>query len=61
MTDLLTAVALAFAIEGALYALFPAGMRAAATRMLALPDSALRTCGLCAAAFGVLAVWAIRG
>lgn len=61
MRDLLTAVALVFVIEGALYALFPVGMRDMVARMMHVPDSTLRRCGLVAVAFGVLVVWLIRG
>ncbi len=61
MTDLFTAVALAFVIEGVLYALFPGPMRQMVARMLEMPDAVVRRSGLIAAALGVLVVWLIRG
>lgn len=60
MIDLLTAVALAVAIEGAVYALFPGPMRRMLARVQELPDGALRVGGLVACAVGVAAVWLVR-
>ncbi len=60
MTDLLTALALVFVIEGAIYALFPATMRRILARLPETSDSLLRTTGLIAVAVGVFAVWVIR-
>lgn len=60
MTDLLTALALAIALEGALYALFPDGMKRLLEQVRELPPSLLRLTGLLACATGVLAVWLIR-
>ena len=57
MTDLLTALALAVAIEGALYALFPDAMKKMMLHVLAQPISQLRTVGLVAAVAGVSVVW----
>ncbi len=61
MIDLLAALGLAIAIEGVLYALFPAGMRRMMARALALPPGAIRAGGLAAAVFGVVVVWLARG
>lgn len=61
MKDFLTAVALAIAIEGAAYALFPDAMKRMMARVLTQPTTMLRTAGLIAAALGVAVVWAIRG
>ncbi len=61
MTDLLTALALAMAIEGALYALFPGGMKKMMEHALAQPQSSLRTAGMTAAVIGVGIVWLVRG
>ena len=58
MKDFLTAVALAIAIEGAAYALFPEAMKRMMARVLTQPTTMLRTA---AAAVGVAVVWAIRG
>lgn len=60
MTDLLTAIALAVAIEGAVYALFPRQMRALLLQVMTMPDRALRVGGVVACAVGVAAVWLIR-
>ncbi|MEK7819621.1 MAG: DUF2065 domain-containing protein [Pseudomonadota bacterium] len=61
MIDLLAAFGLAVAIEGALYALFPDGMRRMMERALALPPEMIRAGGLAAAVFGVILVWLARG
>ena len=60
MRDLWTALALVLVIEGALYALFPEGMKRVATRALLVPPQALRLAGLAAACIGVILVWALR-
>jgi hypothetical protein len=61
MSDLITALGLAIAIEGALYALFPDGMKRMMTHALAQPPNHLRVAGLAAAAVGVAIVWLVRG
>ena len=61
MTAILTAMALAIAIEGALYALFPDAMKKFMLQVLEQPDSMLRKAGLTAAILGVTFVWLIRG
>ncbi|HEX4185980.1 MAG TPA: DUF2065 domain-containing protein [Stellaceae bacterium] len=60
MSDLWTGLALALVIEGALYALFPEGMKRAAARALSIPPQALRMAGLAAACVGVAVVWLVR-
>ena len=60
MEDLLTALGLAIAIEGALYALFPAAMKRVLTEALEKPESTLRLAGLAAAVGGVAIVWLLR-
>lgn len=60
MADLLTALGLAVAIEGLLYALFPNAMKKMMLQVLAQPQSSLRTAGLVAAIAGVGIVWLIR-
>ena len=59
--DLLAAVALALAIEGALYALFPEAMRRFIQRVAEQPANALRTAGLIATVVGVGLAWLVRG
>ncbi len=61
MEDALLAVGLVLALEGALYALFPDGMRRALAMAVALPPDQLRIAGLVAAVLGVGIVWLIRG
>ena len=60
MDDLLVALALALAIEGAVYALFPDGMRRAMAVMLSQPAERVRLMGLLACAAGVGLVWLLR-
>ncbi len=60
MSEFLTALALALAIEGAVYALFPGPMRRMIARVQEMPDSALRIGGVIACGLGVAAVWLIR-
>lgn len=61
MSDLLAALGLAIAIEGAAYALFPGPMKKMLLRVLAEPPSHLRAAGLAAAVAGVGLVWLVRG
>ena len=62
MSDLITALGLAIAIEGAVYALFPDGMKKMMMHALAQPPNHLRMAGLAAAAAaGVAIVWLVRG
>lgn len=60
MDDLLVALALAVALEGALYALFPNGMRQAMVMILSQPADRIRMIGLLVCAAGVALVWLIR-
>lgn len=60
MKDLAIAIALAIALEGMAYALFPEGMKRMAARMLEMPPQALRLVGLVAAVAGVAFVAVLR-
>jgi uncharacterized protein len=60
MKDLWTALALVLVIEGALYALFPEGMKRMAAQMPMVPAPILRAVGLAAACAGVGFVWLVR-
>ncbi|MBN07951.1 MAG: hypothetical protein CMM45_08980 [Rhodospirillaceae bacterium] len=60
MAELLTALALAIALEGILYALFPATMRRFILQVLEMPDAGLRMAGLVAAVVAVAAIATIR-
>ena len=51
---------LVIALEGALYALFPAAMRRMIARALEQPENSLRIGGLVAAVVGVGLVWLAR-
>ena len=61
MSDLFTALALAVAIEGIAYALFPDGMKRIMTVATEQPSANLRVAGLSAATLAVGIVWLIRG
>lgn len=56
----LTALALVLVVEGAVYALFPDGMKKTMAAMQQLPVSTLRSFGLAAAVTGLVIVWFIR-
>lgn len=60
MTELLTALALAIALEGVVYALFPNAMKRFMAQVLDQPDSVIRTAGLVAAVCGVVVIALIR-
>lgn len=61
MIELLSALGLVLAIEGALYAAFPGPMRRALASLGAQSDQALRAGGLLALITGVVLVWLVRG
>ena len=61
MRDLFTALALAVALEGIAYALFPNFMKRMMAIAMEQPSAALRTAGLSLATLAVGVVWLIRG
>ena len=61
MSELLAAIGLVLALEGALYALFPDIMRRMAARVVETPGDTLRLAGVVSVATGVAFVWLIRG
>ena len=61
MSDLFTALALAVALEGIVYALFPDGMKRMMTIAIEQSSANLRVAGLLAATLAVGIVWLIRG
>ena len=61
MGDLVTALGLVLAIEGALYAAFPGGMQQMMRQAVDMPPNSLRTGGLIALGVGVAIVWLVRG
>jgi len=60
MSEFLTAIGLAIAIEGILYALFPDAMRRMIVQILEMPSNAIRGAGLSAAMIGVVIVWLVK-
>ncbi len=60
MQDFLAALALVFVIEGAIYTLFPDGMKRMMAQTLTLPSSMLRGAGPAAACAGVALLWLVR-
>jgi uncharacterized protein len=61
MADLAVAFGLVFVLEGALYALFPEGMKQLSLHLLQAPVSTVRMLGLSCAALGFLIIAALRG
>lgn len=61
MSDFILAGALILFIEGALYALFPDGMKKMMISVLETPSHILRIFGLSVAIVGVVIVWFLRG
>ena len=61
MDDFLVALGLVFAIEGLLFAAFPAITKQAMTHVLETPPGVLRIIGIACAVIGVLLIWLIRG
>ena len=60
MYELLIAVGLVLALEGALYAGFPGAMKRMMVLVQELPDESLRNAGLAAAVAGVGIVWLVK-
>jgi uncharacterized protein YjeT (DUF2065 family) len=61
MSEVVAAVGLILALEGALYALFPDVMRRMAAQVVQTPGDTLRMVGVISAAAGVAVVWLVRG
>lgn len=60
MTELLTALCLALAVEGIAYAAFPDAMRRAMATILSMPTPSLRRMGLMVALVAVGVLWLLR-
>ncbi len=58
---LLTALGLAIAIEGIVYALFPEAMKRMMAKVMAQPTGSIRGAGIGAAVAGVFIIWLVRG
>ena len=61
MSDFLIALGLVFAIEGLVFAAFPATVKRAMAHVMETPDAALRIVGLVSAAIGIALIWLVRG
>jgi len=61
LIGIISAFGLVLAVEGALYAAFPAAMRRMLATLGAQNDRALRTAGLVSLLAGVVIVWMVRG
>jgi uncharacterized protein YjeT (DUF2065 family) len=61
MMDFLTALGLMFVLEGAMYALFPGGMKGVSARVLEMEKGTLRLFGMVFAVFGFLMIAVLRG
>lgn len=61
MMELLTALGLMFVLEGALYALFPDGMKGVNARIQEMETGTMRLMGLVFAVFGFLMIAVLRG
>lgn len=59
LAEVLAGIAVVLAVEGLLYATFPAAMRRALLAVAALGDQHLRRGGLVAAALGIALAWFI--
>ncbi len=57
METLAAAIALMLVIEGALYALFPAGMKRMLAEVMRMPEPVVRNAGLIAAALGLAVLY----
>jgi uncharacterized protein YjeT (DUF2065 family) len=60
LDEVLVVIGLLLAVEGALYALFPAAMQRMMTFALAQPPNQLRSAGLLCATIGLGIVWLLR-
>ncbi len=61
MSDVLIALGLVFAIEGLVFAAFPAAVKRAMIHVMETPDEALRIVGLVSAVIGIALIWLVRG
>jgi hypothetical protein len=61
MSDFLVALGLVFAIEGMVFAAFPAIVKRAMTHVMETPDAALRIVGIVSAVLGIVLIWLVRG
>jgi hypothetical protein len=60
MAEFLVALGLVFAIEGLVFAAFPAAMKRAMAEVINAPDGLLRAVGIASAGVGVILIWLMR-
>ena len=61
LIEIVSAIGLLLAVEGALYAAFPGFMRQVLSALTTQPDKALRLAGMLSLVAGVGIVWMVRG
>ncbi len=61
MAEFLVALGLVFAIEGLVFAAFPAAVKRAMAQVMNAPDAVLRLVGIASAGAGVILIWLVRG
>ena len=61
MKDFIVALGLVLAIEGLVFAAFPAHLKRAMESVMNTPDNWLRIVGVVSAVVGVLLIWFVRG
>ena len=61
MGDFVTAIGLAFVVEGLIFLAFPEGVRRIMASVAASPGGQLRVSGLISAVIGLIVIWLIRG
>jgi uncharacterized protein YjeT (DUF2065 family) len=59
--EIMSALGVVLAVEGALYAAFPGFMRKVLAGLMTQPDRALRFAGMLSLVAGVGIVWMVRG
>lgn len=59
--DFITALGLAFAIEGLLFLAFPDPVRRMMISVASSPNAQLRLAGFISAIIGIIIIWAVRG
>lgn len=61
MNEVVVAIGLVLALEGALYTLFPDFMKRISIKAAETPGDTLRIVGVISASLGVALVWLVRG
>jgi uncharacterized protein YjeT (DUF2065 family) len=61
MSEFVVAIGLVLAIEGLIFAAFPAVAKRLAASALETPEGSLRIAGVTSAILGVVLIWLVRG